>query len=73
LLITAGYSLPEAIRCASSNGARLLGIEDFGVISEGMAATFLVAEGDPSKLPDSLGSPDFIYCKGNIVNFKNEI
>ncbi len=73
LLITAGYSLPEAIRCASGNGARLLGIEDFGVISEGMAATFLVAEGDPSKLPDSLGSPDFIYCKGNIVNFKNEI
>ncbi len=73
LLITAGYSLPEAIRCASSNGARLLGIEDFGVISEGMAATFLVAEGDPSKLPDSLGSPDFIYCKGTIVNFKNEI
>jgi len=73
LLITAGYSLPEAIRCASSNGARLLGIEDFGVISKGMAATFLVVKGDPSKLPDSLGSLDFIYCKGNIVNYKNEI
>ena len=55
LLITAGYSLPEAIRCASCNGARLLGIEDFGVISKDMAATFLVVKGDPSKLPDSLG------------------
>ena len=73
LLIIAGFSLPEAIRCASCNGAKLLGIEDFGVISEGMAATFLVAKGDPSKLPDSLGSLDFIYCRGNIVNYKNEI
>jgi imidazolonepropionase-like amidohydrolase len=73
LLITAGYSLPEAVRCASCNGARLFGIEGSGVISEGMAATFLVVKGDPSKLPDSLGSLDLIYCKGNIVNYKNEI
>jgi len=73
LFVTAGYSLPEAIKCASCNGARLLGIEDIGVISEGRAATFLVTKGDPSKLPDSLGSLDFIYRKGNIVNCINEI
>ncbi|MFO7665996.1 MAG: amidohydrolase family protein [Desulfobacterales bacterium] len=73
LLITAGYSLPEAIRCASCNGARLLGIEDFGVISKDVAATFLVAKGDPSNLPDSLGTLDFICFKGNIINCRDEI
>jgi len=64
LLITAGYSLPEAIRCASYNGARMLGIEDFGIISKGMAATFIVVEGDPSKLPDSLSAIQAIYING---------
>ena len=73
LLITAGYSLPEAIRCVSCNGARLLGIEDFGVISKGMAATFLVVKGDPSKLPDSLGSLDSICFNGNFINCEDEI
>ena len=73
LLITAGYSLPEVIRCASCNGSRLLGIEDSGIISKGMAATFLVAKGDPSKLPDSLGSLDSICFKGNFINCEDEI
>ncbi len=73
LLMTAGYTLPEAIRCASCNGARLLGIEDFGVISKGMAATFLVAKGDPSKLPDSLSPPDFICFNGNFINCEDEL
>jgi len=65
--------LPEAIRCASCNGARLLGIKDAGVISKDMAATFIVAKGDPSKLPDSLRSLDFICFKGNFINCKDEI
>ncbi|MDP3283833.1 MAG: amidohydrolase family protein, partial [Desulfobacterales bacterium] len=65
LLITAGYSLPEAIRCASCNGAELLGIEDAGVLSKDMAATFLVAKGDPSKLPDSLSAIQAIYINGS--------
>ena len=73
LLITAGYSLPEAIRCSTCNGAGLLGIEGFGVISKGMAATFIVAKGDPSKLPDSLGSLEFICFKGNFINCKDGI
>jgi len=64
LLITAGYSLPEAIRCASCNGGRLLGIEDFGVILKGMAATFIIAKGDPSKFPDSLSAIQAIYING---------
>jgi len=64
LFIQAGYSLPEAVKCASRNGARLLGIEDFGVISKGMAATFLVAKGDPSKLLDSMSAIQAIYING---------
>lgn len=68
LLIAAGYSLPEAIRCASLNGARLLGLEDMGMISKGMAATFLVVKEDPSKLPDSLSAIQAIYINGASVS-----
>jgi imidazolonepropionase-like amidohydrolase len=68
LIIAAGYSLPEAIRCASCNGARLLGIEAFGVISEGMAATFIVAKGEPSNLPDALSAIEAIYMNGMCVS-----
>lgn len=68
LLIAAGYSLPEAIRCASLNGARLLGLEDMGMISKGMAATFLVVKEDPSKLPDSLSAIQAIYINGTSVS-----
>jgi imidazolonepropionase-like amidohydrolase len=63
LLMQAGYSLPEAIRCATVNGARLTGGE-FGLIEPGRPATFLVAQGSPSTLPESLNNIRAVFIDG---------
>ncbi len=60
----AGYSLAETVRCATSNGARLLGLDDFGLLVKGKAATFLVARGAPSQLPRKLSYLEGIYLNG---------
>ena len=71
----AGYSLAEVVQCATSNGARLLGIDDFGLIEVGKTATFLVSRGAPAQLPRKLsyleaiyvhGAPSKLYCKNPI-------
>ncbi|MDP3282829.1 MAG: amidohydrolase family protein [Desulfobacterales bacterium] len=64
LLLQAGYSLPEAVRSSSKNGADLLGIYDFGILASGKPATFLAVKGDPSKLPGSLSAIQAIYING---------
>lgn len=64
LFIKAGYTLPEVIRCATANGARLLDLADFGLLAKGRAATFLVARGGPSQLPRKLGYLEAMYRNG---------
>ncbi|MDP2863217.1 MAG: amidohydrolase family protein [Desulfobacterales bacterium] len=64
LLIQAGYSLPEAVKCASINGADLTATDDFGILASGKPATFLAVTGDPSKLPGSLSAIQAIYING---------
>ncbi len=60
----AGYSLAETVRCATSNGAELLGLEGFGRIAPGKTATFLVARGAPAQLPRKLSYLEAIYLNG---------
>ena len=60
----AGYSLAETVQCATSNGARLLGIDDFGLIATGQTATFLVTRGAPAQLPRKLSYLEAIYLRG---------
>lgn len=69
LLMQAGYSLPEAVKCASNNGADLLGINDFGILFSGRPATFLAVKGDPSKLPGSLNAIQAICINGRWMTF----
>lgn len=64
LFLDAGYSLTEAVTCATANGAKLLGIRDFGVLDKGQAATFLVVAGAPAELPGALRSLQHIYLQG---------
>lgn len=64
LLITAGFSVPGAIQCATFNNARLLNIDGYGVIAKGAPATFIAVTGPPQDLPDSLGSLRSLYIEG---------
>jgi imidazolonepropionase-like amidohydrolase len=48
LLMQAGYSIEEAVKCASQNGADLLGLKGQGVLVKDMPGTFIAAKGDPS-------------------------
>jgi imidazolonepropionase-like amidohydrolase len=66
LLMAAGFSLPEVVRCAALNGARLAG-GDFGLLEEGRPATFVVVPGPPSELPDSLKRVCAVYVDGEPV------
>jgi imidazolonepropionase-like amidohydrolase len=66
LLMAAGFSLAEAVRCASFNGAGLIG-EDVGLLAEGRPATFVVVPGGPSGLPDSLNHVRDVYVAGERV------
>ncbi|MBI5593466.1 MAG: amidohydrolase family protein [Deltaproteobacteria bacterium] len=55
LLLEAGYTLPEAVQCATKTGAGLLGITDRGILIPGMPASWIAVKGSPSSgLPDGL-------------------
>jgi predicted amidohydrolase YtcJ len=54
LFVDAGYSVEEAIRCASRNGAKLMGLNDRGKLAPGMRADFMAIETDPEKVPENL-------------------
>jgi imidazolonepropionase-like amidohydrolase len=64
LFIKAGYSLAEAIRCASDNGARFFGMENLGGLTVGRQATFLVAKGTVQQMPRKLAYLENIYVDG---------
>lgn len=71
LLMRAGFSLETALRCATANGARLLGIEkELGLLVPGLPATFLAFAAGPGKLPDVLGLPQAIFIRGKTVFFR---
>jgi imidazolonepropionase-like amidohydrolase len=59
LLLDAGFSIEEAIKCASFNNAKLLGLDRKGLIKKGMQANFVVVKGSPSAVPESLKD---IFC-----------
>lgn len=63
LLIKAGYSLPEALGCATSHGSKLLGV-DAGLLTVGQPADFLVARGTPAQLPRKFSYLEAVYQGG---------
>lgn len=61
----AGFTLPEIIKCATCNGASLLGLDrKMGLLQAGRPATFLVARGTPAQLPRKLSYLEDIYRDG---------
>jgi len=67
ILMEAGFPIEKIIRCATFNGAQLLGIKDLGLLVPGMPATFIAVKGDPTGLPDSLRQIGGVYAKGELV------
>jgi len=64
LIVQAGYSLTEAIQCATAHGARLLGLDNSGCIATSQPAHFIVARGSPVMLPQKLSRLEGIYMDG---------
>ena len=67
LLMEGGFSLQEAIKCATLNGARLLGARTIGMIAKGMTADFIAVKGGPSDLPDSLNRIELMVVNGRCL------
>ena len=67
LFLDAGFSIEEAIKCASLNAATLMGLKGRGLIKKGMQADFVAANGHPSELPGSLKSVFKIHAGGRFL------
>jgi len=68
IFLDAGYPIESVVRCASHNGALLLGLTQAGQLKKNMPATFIAVKGPPSLLPESLKQIKMIYYKGKQIN-----
>ncbi len=65
IFIKAGMGISEAIKCATKNGAELIGLKNKGVIKPGAEASFLAVKGNYKNLPENLESGKIkIFVKG---------
>jgi imidazolonepropionase-like amidohydrolase len=64
LFIKAGWTLEQAIRCASDRGARFFNLKNPGILAVGSQATFLVAKGTVQQLPRKLAYLENVYVEG---------
>src|SRR5580658_7376933 len=65
LLVEAGLSPVEAIKVATSNGARLLGIaRETGSIEPGKAADLVVVDGNPAEASSDLRKTETVFKDG---------
>ena len=65
LFSAAGLSIQKTVRCATLNGARLLGLDKMGLLASGMEATLIAVKGEPNRLPESLNEIEMILIKGS--------
>lgn len=63
LLMRAGFTLEEAIGCASGNAGMLVG-RRLGRLQQGNPATFIVVDGEPSRLPGELRRIRAVFIDG---------
>ncbi len=64
----AGLSAPDAIRAATINAARALGIQDsVGIIKRGMSADLIAVDGDPTTDLSILGKIKHVMLRGRLV------
>jgi imidazolonepropionase-like amidohydrolase len=67
-LTRAGIPAIDAIRMATLNAARILGLSDsVGVVARGMSADLIAVRGDPLIDPGALASPFFVMARGAVI------
>jgi imidazolonepropionase-like amidohydrolase len=65
LLVEGGFTVPEAIRIATLNGARYLGRDDrIGSIAKAKQADLVIVRGDPEQRISSLEEVELVFKKG---------
>ncbi len=67
-MVSCGLSPMEAIMAATSVNARILGLDDLGMIAEGKNASFVVLDGDPLDNIDNTRRIDQVYLRGGEVD-----
>ncbi|MCU0588295.1 MAG: amidohydrolase family protein [Syntrophobacteraceae bacterium] len=68
ILLECGYSLEEAVCCATHDASRLLGLRgELGQIRKGMSGTFLVIPGPPETVTRRMACPDRVFVGGRLV------
>ncbi len=61
LFMQAGFSLEEALKASVLNGSALIGLNKTGPLIKGNKASFIVVEGPPAGLPESLKNIKAVY------------
>lgn len=67
LLQSAGLSMEQIVEAATTGGAKILGKEEYGRISENCVADLIAVKGDPYKIPYLLSNIQFIMKDGVVV------
>lgn len=70
-MVSAGAPVTDALRAATSNAARLLGLgADHGTLETGKRADFVVVRGDLADDVTALAQPDMVVLGGVVVDAK---
>ena len=69
LLVRAGISEVQAIKCCTHNGAKILRREkEFGSLQKGMSADLLIVQGDPAKNISDTRNVKHVFLRGKQVD-----
>ena len=67
LLLTAGFTIPEAVRCVTGNGAEAMGLPLAGFVAPGFRATLLALPGGLPAFPENLATPVWFMIDGQTI------
>lgn len=73
LLLKAGLSMNQVIKAATEDGAKILGLENYGKIEENAVADLIAVKGNPYELPYLLSNVSFVMKEGIVIKSETDI
>jgi imidazolonepropionase-like amidohydrolase len=73
VLVEAGMSPLDAIRTATLDAAKLLGVDDRGSLEAGKLADVIAVPGDPLRDVGVLGKPTFVMMDGKVYRWGEQV